>query len=70
MSTLEMLVQRYGVTLSLKELGQVIKMSPASIRNAVNAERFPIPTHRCGKARIARADQVAAYLDRITSRSG
>jgi hypothetical protein len=70
MTTLDILIQKYGPVLNLKELGQVIKMSPAGIRNAVSAERFPIPTHRCGKTRVARADHVADYLDQITSSRG
>jgi hypothetical protein len=69
-STLEALSAKYGVNLSLKELGEVIKMRPESIRNAIGAERFPIPTHRIGKIRIAKAADVARYLDALTSDRG
>lgn len=64
MTTVEMLLTKYGPTLGTKELSEVLRITPASIRNAISDETFPIPTHKDGKYRLADVRDVAAHLDR------
>lgn len=66
---LEILLDKYGPTLSTKELGEVLKMTPASIRTAISDETFPISTFRAGKQRLATALEVAEYLEKQRART-
>lgn len=63
MTTVEMLLMKYGPTLGTKELSEVLRITPASIRNAISDETFPIPTYKEGKYRLADVRDVAAYMD-------
>lgn len=63
MTTLELLLQRYSPLLTLEQLGEVLSMSPGSLRNAISAGEFHIPTSRIGKRRYADVRDVAAFLD-------
>ena len=70
MNTIDLLLRKYGATLTTKELGEVLKMTPASIRNAISAEVFPIPTWRQGRQRLADIRDVAQHLDDQRAASG
>lgn len=67
MDTLTYLLHEYGPLLTMTELARVLKYkTPASIRNAISAERFPIKTHPLGgNKRVAHAHDVAAHIDAI-----
>lgn len=69
MTTLEMLLSKYGPVLGTKELGEVLRMTPASIRNSISDESFPIKTVRDKKGRLADVRDVATYLDALWGRS-
>ena len=61
------LVDRYGLRLSVENLGEVLDITPGAVRNQVSAGRFPIPTYLDGGRRWADYRDVAAYLDRLRS---
>lgn len=57
------LLDRYGLTMDLKQLGELIHMTPGSIRSSISAGTFPIPTIRIGMRRLAFTTDVARYID-------
>jgi hypothetical protein len=61
------LVDRYGLRLSVEQLGEVLDITPGAVRNQVSAGRFPIPTYLDGGRRWADYRDVAEYLDRLRS---
>ena len=58
------LIERYGNYLTLKDLSDVLHMSYGSVRVAMSAGRFPIKTFKVGRRRLARAIDVAEYVDK------
>lgn len=60
---LDLLVAKYGPTLTLGQLAEVLHMSLKGVYNAVSAETFPVRTYRAGKRRLANATDVANYLE-------
>lgn len=63
MTTAEYLIEKYGLTLTIPQLGEVIHMKYGSICNLISADRFPIPTYKLTGTRVADARAVADYLD-------
>jgi hypothetical protein len=63
-STLDLLINKYGITLSLEQLGEVLKNTPKTLDNKIRLGTMPIPTFREGGRRLAFAKDVAIYLDR------
>lgn len=63
-TTLQLLLDRYdAITLTTDQLAEVLHMDTKSLLNAVSAGRFPIPTFRAGRKRLANTIDVARYLD-------
>ncbi|MEA3639935.1 MAG: helix-turn-helix domain-containing protein [Lamprobacter sp.] len=57
------LTERYGLTMTVDDLADVLKMSPKTIRNSISSEQFPIPTYKIGRRRLAKTADVAARLE-------
>jgi len=57
------LIEKHGLRLSLKQLGEELAMSAGSIRNQISEDRFPIPTYLDQGQRWADHRDVADYLD-------
>lgn len=64
MSNLDLLINHYGgMTMSVEQLADLLHMKAKSILNAISADRFPIPTYKAGRIRLANVVDVAAYMD-------
>jgi hypothetical protein len=63
-STLDLLINKYGITLSLEQLGEVLKNTPKTLDNKIRLGTLPVPTFREGGRRLAFAQDVAEYLER------
>jgi hypothetical protein len=62
--TEQLLHDKFGsITLSIKQLAVQLKRTEKSILTDVSSGRFPIPTYKLGKLRVADLRDVAAYLD-------
>lgn len=57
------LEDRYGMTMTIEEIGEVLRMKPKPILNSISAGRFPIHTFMVGRRRLAFTDDVADYLE-------
>lgn len=57
------LIEKYGLRLSLDQLGAELDMSAGAIRNQISEGRFPIPTYLDQGRRWADYRDVAEYLD-------
>jgi len=64
MSTAELLFTRYGPTLSLRQLAEVLNKSEGTMYNLHTRGTMPVPTYMEGRKRVAAVADVAAYLDR------
>lgn len=66
--TLDLIVDHYGMRLTIAELALVLKTSPGKVRAEISAETFPIKTYKEKPAksapRYADARDVAEHLDR------
>tara|TARA_B110000902_G_scaffold96429_1_gene113995 strand:- start:115 stop:330 length:216 start_codon:yes stop_codon:yes gene_type:complete len=49
---------------SLAELAELFGLTQKSLLNSVGAERFPVPTYKIGKSRVADKVVVSAYFDK------
>lgn len=63
------LIERYGLRLSLDDLGRELSMSPGAIRNQISEGRFPIPTYLDQGRRWADHRDVAEHLDRMRAQA-
>lgn len=64
LTTEQKLMDKYGkLTLTMKEMANEISMDYLSLLNAISAERFPIPTVKGTKIRIAKVSDVANFID-------
>ena len=68
--TLLLLQQLFGnkFLLDIKDLSKILGISEITIRNRLAERRFEIPTFLEGSRRFARLDDVAEYIDRISSK--
>ena len=48
--------------LQIDELADLMGMSPKSVLNSIHRERFPIPTYRLGKQRVADREVVDTFF--------
>lgn len=55
---------RYGLTMNVPQLCEVLHMKKKSVQNAISAERFPVATFKGPAGRLAYTADVAAYLKR------
>lgn len=60
------LLDKYGPTMTIDQLSEVLKMAPRSIYNAVSAEAFPIQTFKFGKRRLAKTEDVAKHIEELS----
>ncbi len=64
MTTTEYLIKTYGnITLTTKQLAEVLHMSVGGLRDAFNCGRLPIHTYKVASRRVADVRDVAEYLD-------
>ena len=63
------LIERYGLRLSLEQLGQELDMSAGSIRNQISEGRFPVLTYLDQGRRWADYRDVAAHLDSLRAKA-
>lgn len=67
-TTLDYIVERYGLRLTTAELADVMKTTADTVRTQIAAGTFPIPTYKdtdgVRAPRFADAHDVAEYLDR------
>jgi len=64
MKTLDILINKYGPTLTIAQLGEVLHKSEGTLANDIGAGRCPVPTYKEGGKRVASATDVAEYLDK------
>lgn len=64
-STLDMLLTRYGPTMGVPELAEVLKVKPKTIwtRARNNGGEFEVPSRKIGQRRIFATTDVAQYLE-------
>ena len=58
-----LLSEKYGLRLTVEQLGEVLSMTPGAILTSISAGRFDVPTYVDGRRRYADFRDVAAYLD-------
>lgn len=65
--TEEMLLIKYGPTMSMDDLAEVFKIEKPSLSNKIGAGKCPVPTHKQSEGkrapRVAYIQDVAKYLD-------
>jgi len=61
--TEQIVFNKYGTTLNIDDLSQVVKVSAATIRNKISNETFLIPTYTAGRKRLADFRDVAKFID-------
>lgn len=57
------LIDRYGLRLNTEQLGEVLGMTPKTLRNQIYSGELPIRTYREFGKRWASYEAVAEYLD-------
>ncbi|HWH75079.1 MAG TPA: hypothetical protein VNV16_12530 [Methylibium sp.] len=60
---------KYGLRLSVEQLGEVLGLKRGTIYNQISAGTFPIPTYVDGGGRWADYRDVAAHLDACRERA-
>lgn len=58
------LMSRYGLTMNIPKLCEVLHMKHKSVQNAISAGRFPVETFKGPAGRLAYTVKVAEYLER------
>jgi len=48
---------------TVEELSEILEMRSKSILNAISAERFPIPTYKVGRHRVADREVVRQWFE-------
>jgi len=56
------LLDRYGARITMKELAEVLKVSPRTVTNKLSAGSLGIPTYY-DSGRFVKAEDLAIYLD-------
>lgn len=66
MNTIEFLTRQYDGKphLNVKDLADFMGMTKKSVLNAISADKFPIPTAKKGKHRVADIRDVAEWWDK------
>lgn len=57
------LLEKYGPTMTLEQVGGCLHQEIGTIYNQISAQRFPIKTWREGKQRLASTEHVAQYIE-------
>lgn len=57
------LIERYGITMSVQDIAEVMHMRPASIYNKLSRNDFDIPIFKIGRKVVAYTKDVSDYLD-------
>lgn len=57
------LLEKYGPTMTLEQVGGCLHLDIGTIYNQISARRFPIKTWKEGKQRLAATEHVAAHID-------
>lgn len=65
--TESIIIDKYGINLSIPELAELLKVTPAHIRNMISNETFNLPTYTIGRKRLADFRDVARYIDNVRS---
>jgi len=63
LTTRAMIVDRYGLRLSMDQVAEILNISAASVYNMLSQGEFPIRTYKEGARRFASYEAVADYLD-------
>lgn len=61
--TRAMIVDRFGMRLSMDQVAEILAISPSSVYNMISLGEFPIRTYKEGARRFASYEAVADYLD-------
>ena len=69
LATRAMIVDKYGMRLSMEQLAEVLDVTPNTLYNMITAGEMPIPTYKEGKRRFAAYDAVADYLDGMAAQA-
>lgn len=66
--TTDLIIEHYGLRLTISDLSRILKASPGKIRTDISAGTFPIRTYKerptRSAPRFADARDVSEYLDR------
>lgn len=65
-----LVVERYGMRLTVDQLASVLGIGKSTVYNQISAETFPIPTYLDGGKRFADYRAVAAHLDAKAREAG
>jgi hypothetical protein len=63
LTTRAMIVERYGMRLSIEQLAELLGVTPHSVYQQAVDGSFPIRTYKEGRRRFASYEAVAEYLD-------
>ena len=63
------LLEKYGLRLDMRQLGEVLGLTEGTIYNQISADRLGVSTYLEGKKRYADYRDVAAYLDACRQRA-
>lgn len=63
LTTRAMIVDRYGLRLSVDQIAEILSISPGHAYNMLSSGELPIRTYKEGKRRFASYEAVADYLD-------
>lgn len=63
LTTQAMIVDRYGLRLSMDQLAEILAISPGSLYNMISSGELPIRTYKEGHRRFVSYEAVAEYLD-------
>ena len=67
MRQIDMLLMKYGMTLTLEQVAEVLHLSPGAIKNKRSAGTFAIPLYLEGRQLLADVRHVAEHLERRAS---
>lgn len=69
-NTLQILLFKYNgrINLSVSDISQSLGLNEQHCRNQISQGIFPVHTYLMGGKRVGRVDDVAEYIDRISSR--
>jgi hypothetical protein len=63
------LLEKYGPRLSVEQMAELLSSTPGAVRNAISADRFPLPTYLEGGRRWCDCRDAAEYFDRCRERA-
>lgn len=69
MTLTEILLEKYGTTVTLEDLAAELKKTPKAIVNEISVGKFCIPTWKEGRRRLASTQVLADYLQKKISQA-